>query len=106
MAYDRYKSFRNDDGTINMVPFIKIPVRSTDEYYTYQIGKTRLDRVSYDYYGDSNYGWLILQANPGISSFEFEIKDGTILRIPLPLDTVILGYEDAIKTYKQLNGIG
>lgn len=106
MTYDRYKKFRNDDGTISLVPFVEIPIRSTDEYCTYEIGKTRFDRLSYKYYGDPRYGWLILQSNPNISSFEFEIPNGTVLRIPMPLETVLNGYEVSIDEYKQINGIG
>jgi phage tail protein X len=105
MAYDRYKKFRKDDGTLRFVPFIKIPIRSTDEYHTYEMGKTRFDRLSYEYYGDSQYGWLILQANPSIGSFEFEIPNGTMLRIPMPIETVLTGYEASIDEYKQINGI-
>ena len=62
-CYDRYSKFRQN-GTILHVPFIPIPVRSTDYYTYYEVGKTRLDLVSYQYYGDANYDWLILQANP------------------------------------------
>lgn len=103
--YDRYKSFRKTDGTMSIVPFIKIPIRDSDTYIAYEIGKTRLDILSYKYYGDSNYGWLIMQANPDYNFYEFEIPNGASLRIPLPLQTVLKKYEEDINSYKILYGI-
>ena len=63
MNYSRYKSFVSN-GSYKNVPFIGIPVRGTDCYTYYEVGKTRLDLLSYQYYNDPNFGWLILQANP------------------------------------------
>ena len=104
MSYDRYSKFRQN-GTILHVPFIPIPVRSTDYYTYYEVGKTRLDLVSYQYYGDANYDWLILQANPEYGSLEFMIPDGAKLRIPFPLDTVIAQYNRDVDKYEKLYGL-
>ena len=98
MAYSRYKSFIVN-GAFKRVPFIKIPKRSSDIYVYYEVGVTRLDLLSYQYYNDPNYGWLILQANPHAGSLEFNIEDGTKLRIPYPLETAIQLYESEIKNY-------
>lgn len=100
MSYDRYSKFRGD-GHIDVVPFIEIPVRSTDYYMKYKKGKDRLDIVSYNYYGDSNYDWLILQANPQYGAIEFEIPDDVTLRIPYPLNLVIEKYNEDIAYYKE-----
>jgi hypothetical protein len=64
-----------------------------------------MDLLSYQFYDNPNFGWLILQANPSCGSLEFKIKDGTILRIPYPLDTAIQGYENNITKYIQLYGL-
>lgn len=101
--FDRYSQFRSEDGSVGMVPFIAIPVKSTDYYVRYTKGRTRLDVLSADYYGDPNYGWLILQANPSVGSVEFTIKDGEILRIPYPLDATLVDYKTAINDYQKLN---
>ena len=50
MAYDRYNRFRTD-GKISVPPFVKIQPKSTDFFETYVRGVTRLDLLSYDYYG-------------------------------------------------------
>jgi hypothetical protein len=102
--YSRYKSFIVD-GTLKTVPFVKVPLNSTDCYEYYEVGKTRLDLLSYQYYSNPNYGWLILQANPQVGSLEFKLEDRVRLRIPYPLDTAIQGYENEIKKYEKLNGI-
>jgi len=104
MAYNRYKSFITN-GTYTKVPFVEIPTSSSDIYVYYEVGKTRMDLLSYQYYGNANYGWLILQANPQVGSLEFNIEDGSKLRIPFPLETAIQGYESNIKKYNNLYGL-
>lgn len=98
--YDRYSKFRTDN-TIQMVPFIPIPEHPDDFYVEYQRGKTRLDIISNEHYGNPNYGWLILQANPEYGSMEFNIPNGAVLRIPFPLDTVIAEYKEGIDKYNE-----
>ena len=101
--YNRYKSFV-ENGTMHLVPFIKIPIKNSDYYEEYKVGKTRLDVLSYKYYNNPNYGWLILQANPECGSLEFNIEDGAKLRIPYPLDITISQYYIDIERYKELYG--
>ena len=93
------------DGAYIKVPFIEIPVSQTDRYAYYEVGKTRMDLLSYQYYDDPNFGWLILQANPSCGSLEFNIKDGTKLRIPYPLEIAIQGYENNLAKYNKLYGL-
>lgn len=100
--YDRYESFRND-GNIDIVPFIEIDNTSTDIVITFRKSTMRMDTLSYKYYGDPNYGWLILQANPQYGSLEFSIPDGVPLRIPYPLSTAKTRYENRIQKYKNEN---
>lgn len=100
--YDRYESFRRD-GNIDIVPFIEIDNTSTDIVITFRKSTMRMDTLSYKYYGDPNYGWLILQANPQYSSLEFSIPDGVPLRIPYPLNTAKTRYESGIQKYKNVN---
>ena len=100
-SYDRYSQFRQD-GKISIVPFGEVPEKDTDYYEVYRKGKTRLDILSYQYYNDSNYGWLIMQANPQYGSIEFEIPDQATLRIPYPLSQSIQEYKASIEEYKRL----
>lgn len=93
--YDRYKAFRNGNE-FKIVPALKIPYSDSDLYITYDRDSMRMDTLSYKYYGDPNYGWLILQANPHLGSMEFEIPNRSTMRIPYPLATAIQGYEQAI----------
>lgn len=98
--YDRYSEFR-EDGDIKFVPFIGIDESSTDKYVKFNKSRMRMDALSYKYYGDANYGWLILQANPKYGSMEFSIPDGVTLRIPYPLETALARYENGIEKYKE-----
>lgn len=100
--YDRYESFRSD-GNIDIVPFIEIDNTSTDIVITFRKSTMRMDTLSYKYYGDPNYGWLILQANPQYGSLEFSIPDGVPLRIPYPLNAAKTRYENRIQKYKNEN---
>ena len=100
--YDRYESFRSD-GNIGIIPFIEIGISATDINITFNKSAMRMDTLSYKYYGDPNYGWLIMQANPQYGSMEFSIPDGVSLRIPYPLSTAKTRYEEGIQKYKNEN---
>lgn len=101
MAFDRYSQFRQD-GSISIVPFGEIPTKSSDFYETYKKGITRLDILSYNYYGDPDFGWLILQANPEYGSMEFDIPDNANIRIPYPLYSSLEDYKMSIENHKKL----
>ena len=90
-TFDRYEKLRGD-GTIGIMPFVKLEKKKSDYYEQYVCGKTRLDILSNNYYNDPNYDWLIMTANPEFSSMEYEIPNGSIIRIPYPLDTTLSEY--------------
>ena len=100
--YDRYSKFK-DDGKNQIIPFIKIESSSTDITVIFQKDTMRMDTLSYKYYGDANYGWLIMLANPKFGSLEYNIPDNAVLRIPYPLSTAISRYENAVDKYKDEN---
>lgn len=72
------------DGKMANLPKVKISLRNTDKFETYDSKQTRLDRISGKVYGDDSYGWLILLANPEYF-LEFDIPSNTIIRVPFPL---------------------
>lgn len=104
MGYDRYNRYRTD-GKIFVPPMIRIEPKSTDFFETYHRGMSRLDLISFDYYGDPGYDWLILMANPELGNLEFEIPDGATLRIPYPLGSTLENYSHQIDRYITLYGI-
>lgn len=101
--FDRYQYFV-EDGKFRIVPGIEIPAKSTDKILQYKKGKTRLDKVSQDFYGTPIFGWLILQANPSAGSVEFEIPNNYILRIPFPLISSLQDYKRGIELYSLYYG--
>lgn len=100
--YDRYEKYRGN-GIVEFMPFIPIEHESSDLYIIFEKATMRFDNLSYKYYGDPNYAWLILQANPSIGGYEYSVQDGTTLRIPYPLRNAINRYEQGIQRYKRIN---
>lgn len=101
--FDRYQFFE-EDGSFRIVPGIEIPIKTTDKYVFYKRGKTRLDKVSQEYYNTPVFGWLILQANPSAGSVEFEILDNFLLRIPFPLIASLQDYKRNVDLYNLYYG--
>ena len=94
--YNRYELLKNNDGTISPMPFVSIPERKSDKYLYWNAGFNRLDKLAQKYYGNPFYDFLILYANPQFIS-EFDIMDGTLIRIPFPLAQVRSDYESKLE---------
>lgn len=98
-GYDRYSKFKVNGIVQPKIPFIEIPVSDTDLYVIYDKSKMRMDMLSYKYYGDGDFGWMILQANPSLGGYEFLIPNGVEIRIPYPKQSAIDRYEDSCNNY-------
>ena len=96
--YNRYSPFLVN-GEQTVVPYINLPAKSSDKRYIYKVGISRLDKVSQQHYNSPFFGWLILQANPQYTGFEFNIPDGAVLTIPYPLLTSLQDYKNELDTY-------
>ena len=77
------------------VKYPEIPYLDTDIYVYTTIGD-RLDKLSQQYYGSTEYYWVIASANPDIGLNSLYIPEGTQIRIPINLNNIIL-------SFKQLN---
>jgi hypothetical protein len=96
--YNRYSDFLIN-GQQTVVPYVVIPRKTGDKSYIYKVGKSRLDKVSQEYYGSPFFGWLILQANSEFGGLENNIYDGAILTIPFPLIPSIQDYNSALENH-------
>jgi hypothetical protein len=96
--YNRYDGFLIG-GNQTVVPFVKIPTKTTDKKYIYKVGMSRLDKVSQQYYNSPFFGWLIMAANPEFGGNEFVIPDGSILTVPFPLLSSLQDYNNALETH-------
>ena len=94
--YNRYSILKKSDGTTELMPFINIPVSTSDKYEYWNGETSRLDILSQKYYGNPFYDFLILYANPEYIS-EFDIPDGTVIRIPFPLAQARSDYETKLE---------
>lgn len=101
--YDRYENFRAN-AEVKPMPGIPMPVNSTDKQVLYKAGKTRMDKLSQEYYGNPYHGWLIMLANPQWGGMEFDIPEGEVIRIPFPFTSAIERYILEVKKHKQLYG--
>ena len=97
-SYDRYQFLKNDDGTTTSMPFVNLPVTTSDKYEEWNLGFSRLDKLAQKYYGNPFYDFLILYGNYQYTS-EFDIPDGALIRIPFPLQKAKDNYELALKQF-------
>jgi hypothetical protein len=96
--WNRYSQFLIN-GEQTVVPYVRIPQKTTDKSYIYKVAKSRLDKVSQEYYNSPYFGWLILQSNPQFGGLENNIFDGAILTIPFPLLPSLQDYKTAVENY-------
>jgi hypothetical protein len=96
--YKRYDEFLIN-GQQTVVPFVKIPNKSTDKRHIYLVDQSRLDKISQQYYGSPTFGWLILMANPQYGGTEWNIPEGSVLTIPYPLITSLQDYKNELDLY-------
>ena len=97
--YDRYAILKNPDGTIDPMPFVDLPVNSSDKYEYWNTEYSRLDKISQKYYGNPFYDFLIIYGNAMYVN-EFNIPDGALIRIPFPLNKAKSDYEAILTAYK------
>lgn len=98
LYYNRYNTF-SINGQQSVVPFVKIPAKSSDLKFFYKKGVSRLDKISQEYYSTPFFGWLIMMANPEYGGLEWNIPDGALLIIPFPLVSSLQDYESELKNY-------
>jgi hypothetical protein len=96
--YNRYAILTNSDGTTDMMPFVQLPVNQSDKFESWNVNFSRLDKLSQKYYGSPFYDFFILYASGYMS--EFDIPDGTVIRIPFPLTKVRADYEAALTAFR------
>lgn len=101
--YDRYNKLR-ENGDVKPMPFIKLKVKLTDRYEDYKDGYTRLDLLSYKHYKNPNYDWLIKLANSNLGSMNHDFEDGSVIRIPFPLEVSLDEYNNEMTKYNLYYG--
>jgi hypothetical protein len=84
MALSRYRNVKRPD---QLYPNVTISERNTDLFIEYSVDD-RLDNIAHRIYGESSYWWIILLANPEYD-MEYMIEPGELIRIPLPLNSVV-----------------
>jgi hypothetical protein len=90
MPYDFYKYLQqpNSPRTLKDMPPISIKKRNTDKFILYDRGKARLDYIAGQVYNDETLWRVIMWANPEYF-VEFDIPQGTSIRVPYPINDVL-----------------
>ncbi len=96
--FNRYSNFIVN-GQQTVVPYINLPTKFSDKKIIYKVAKSRLDKLSQQYYGTPYFGWLIMAANPVWGGQEWSIPDGTILTIPFPLVASLQDYTTELNNH-------
>lgn len=96
--YNRYTNFLIN-GQQTVVPYVTLPKKTSDKTYIYKVGRSRLDKVSQEFYNTPFFGWMILLANPEFGGLENYIYDGAILTIPFPLIPSLQDYNGALENH-------
>ena len=94
--YNRYQTFLIN-GEQTVVPYVALPNKPSDKVHIYKVGRSRLDKVSEEYYGAPYFGWLILQVNGKYGGSEINIPNNAVLTIPFPLINSLLDYKGALE---------
>lgn len=74
-------------NALDIFPNIKIKERDSDLYVEFK-STDRLENIAADTYNDPSLWWVILAANPQYT-LEYDIEPGEVIRIPLPLNSVV-----------------
>jgi len=98
--YNRYAILKNGDGTTESMPFVSLPINSSDKYEIWNSEFSRMDKLSQKYYGNPFYDFLILYANGNYVN-EFDILSETLIRIPFPLSKAKSDYEAILSNLKK-----
>lgn len=72
------------------------PIKASfEDSYVITTGGDRFDLLANEYYGNSEYWWVIAVANPHVSRKDFVIKQGEQLRIPANIGDIIAEFESS-----------
>jgi anaerobic selenocysteine-containing dehydrogenase len=89
-VFDRYSLLKDELSKVTP-PFVKIPMFATDRVERWMGSRTMMDALSEKYYHSSEYGFLILLANPQYLN-ELDIEEGDMVRVPFPLELALEAY--------------
>lgn len=98
LYFNRYDNFLIN-GRQTVVPYVKIPSKTSDKNFIYRTNVSRLDKISQEFYGSPLFGWLILAANPQYGGLEWNIPDRGLLVIPFPLIASVQDYEAELNNH-------
>lgn len=94
--YDNTKTTVTADGTKYLVPVLYPEVEITDDdLYVIATEGDRYDKLALEFYGRTDYWWVIMAANPGVVKGDsLAVEPGVQIRIPAEPEEYIRRYQD------------
>lgn len=94
---ERYRDIntqQTEEGT--RLSTVKYPYvePTAQDYYVITVAGDRLDILSTQFYGSTDYWWVIAAANPSIRRDALFLAPGHQLRIPANLNKYLLSYQN------------
>jgi hypothetical protein len=92
--YQDIQELKTDTGLryLSTTLYPEIPY-SENDIYVYTTETDRLDNLSFQYYGDSSFYWVISIANPQVPFNSIFIPTNTLLRIPGNVSDIIYSFQ-------------
>ena len=88
--YNRYSEFI-ENGDFIIVPTIVLDENTSDKEVLYKVGRSRMDKISQQFYGVPYYGWLIMLANPSYGGQEWKHTRWYYVTSTIPINSITRG---------------
>lgn len=88
--YDDISVVIRENQRITGTATYRIPPESAEDYYVISTLGDRFDILAKEYYGSDRYWYILAAANPQVRRDTLQIEPGIQLRIPLPLNKVLI----------------
>ena len=82
-----FNRYTNVTDPKQVFPRVRIRDRETDLFIEYS-SEDKLELIAHRVYNDPTLWWIIMLANPDYT-MEYEIDAGELIRVPLPLNSVV-----------------
>lgn len=97
---ERYRNikvdFTEEGSRLHTVKYPYVEPTAEDSYVITVVGD-RLDLLASQFYGSTEYWWVIAAANPTIRRDALFLTPGFQLRIPANLNSYLISYQDENK---------
>ena len=92
--YNNTPNITSDNISGKGTTVYNVPPESVDDIYLISTLGDRFDILANEYYGNTEYWWVIAVANPHVSRKNFVINQGVQLRIPVNIEDIVAKFQE------------